>query len=123
MIYAGSSPTVSQLEYMCINGSAVGLNPWFMVVYDIADATLIGTLEADDLPANWNILPHGRSTQNFGKSWLQEMEFPFLRVPSARINIAFYPGEHNLLINPDFPALADLIKVVKSLPFNYLLGS
>jgi hypothetical protein len=122
MIYAGSSPAVSQLEYMCINGNAVGLNSWFMVVYDIADDTLIGTLEADHLPLNWNVLPHGRSTQNFGKSWLQEMEFPFLRVPSARVNIAFYPEVHNLLINPDFPALTDLIKVVKAVPFNYLLG-
>lgn len=123
MIYAGSSPTVSLLEYICIKGNAVGLKPWYMVVYDIADDNLIGTLETGNLPVNWNVLPHGRSTQDFGKIWLDEKEFPFLKVPSARVNIAFYPQEHNLLINPDFPGLTDVLRIVDSIPFNYLLGS
>jgi RES domain-containing protein len=122
MIYAGSTPSVSLLEYMCIKGNTVSKDNWFMIVFDIANTSLIGALEPEHLPREWNILPHGRATQNFGKEWLLAKEFPFLRVPSARMNLAFYPEEHNLLINPDFPLLSDLLKVTDSVPFTYLLG-
>lgn len=123
MIYAGSSPAVSLLEYICIKGNSVARVPWYMVVYEIMAEHLMGTLDADNLPDNWNVLPHGRSTQIFGKAWLDEKEFPFLRVPSARVNIAFYPQEHNLLINPDFPDLTQILKAVDQVPFSYLLGT
>ena len=123
MIYAGSAPTVALLEYLCIKGTAVGSKPWYMIVYEIVDETWIGTLEKESLPKDWNILPHGKATQDFGKIWLEEQEFPFLKVPSSRVNLAFYPLEHNLLINPDFPALSDLVNVVDTVSFDYLLNS
>lgn len=119
MIYTGSAPTVALLEYLCIKGTAVASKSWYMVVYEIADDTLIGTLEIDSLPTDWNILPHGKATQDFGKAWLDEKEFPFLKVPSSRVNIAFYPLEHNLLINPDFPSISDYLTVVEMIPFDY----
>ncbi len=122
MIYAGSSPSVSLLEYLCVKGNAVALNSWYMIVFEIKDSSLIGELDAYELPTSWNISPHGRATQNFGSAWLLEREFPFLKVPSARLNIKFYPEEHNLLINPDFPQLENKLKVVDTLPFSYLLG-
>ena len=75
------------------------------------------------LPDDWNILPHGKATQDFGKAWLEEKEFPFLKVPSSRVSLAFYPLEHNLLINPDFPSISELVKVVETVPFDYLLNS
>jgi RES domain-containing protein len=121
MIYAASSPSVALLEYLCIKENAVATRPWHMVVYEIGDETLVGTLEKRSLPADWNVLPHGKATQDFGKDWLVEKEYPFLKVPSARIDIAFYPLEFNMLINPDFPDLANLITVVDSTPFTYLL--
>lgn len=123
MIYAGSAPTVALLEYLCIKGTAVGSKAWYMIVYEIADESWIGTLETESLPHGWNILPHGKATQDFGKAWLEEKEFPFLKVPSSRVNIAFYPLEHNLLINPDFLSLSDLLKVVDTVSFDYLLNS
>ena len=122
MLYASSTPSGSLLEYMCIKGGTVALSSWFMIVFEIVDTAMIGVLEPEYLPAQWNALPHGRATQNFGNEWLQQKEFPFLRVPSARLNIAFYPEEHNLLINPDFPSLPSLLKVTDSIPFTYLLG-
>jgi len=122
MIYSGSSPSVALLEYLCIKGNAVATKPWHMIVYEIADETLIGTLEATSLPADWNVLPHGKTTQEFGKVWLEEKEYPFLKVPSARMDLKFYPLEFNLLINPDFPDLTNVLKVMDSIPFNYLLN-
>jgi RES domain-containing protein len=122
MIYAGSSPSVCLLEYLCIKGNAVTRRPWYMIVFEIDDDNLIGTLEISSLPQDWNVLPHGRATQDFGKMWLDERAEPFLRVPSARIDISFYPSEHNLLINPDHPDITTILKVVDSVPFNYLLN-
>jgi hypothetical protein len=121
MIYAGSAPTVALLEYLCIKGPAVGKKPWFMIEYEITDDSQIGTLDIKSLPSDWGVIPHGKSTQDFGKAWLDEREFPFLKVPSARVDIRFYPREFNLLINPDFPGLTSLMKVVETIPFTYLL--
>ncbi len=91
--------------------------------FEIQNPDLIGTMEKESLPQQWNILPHGKITQDFGKIWLQENEFPFLRVPSARLNLSFYPLEHNLLINPDFPDLKKHIEFVGQVRFDYLLSS
>lgn len=122
MIYAGSSPSVALLEYLCIRGNMVATRPWYMVVYDVQDEALVGTLETGSLPGDWNVLPHGKATQDFGKVWLDEKEYPFLKVPSARIDIAFYPLEHNVLINPDFYNIANVLKIVEAIPFNYQLN-
>ena len=122
MIYAASSPSVAQLEYLCIKGNAVANNHWYMIVYEIANHNLIGEMDKSYLPDDWNILPRARSTQEFGRDWLLEREYPFLKVPSARINLAFYPEQHNLLINPDFADLQKALNIREVLPFDYLLG-
>jgi len=123
MIYAGSGPAISLLEYLCIKGNAVSGKSWYMIEFGIVDPDLIGTLEKDSLPENWNVLPHAKVTQDFGRAWLQEKEFPFLKVPSARLNLSFYPLEHNLLINPEFPDFKNHIEVVDEVRFDYLMNS
>lgn len=123
MIYAGSGPALSLLEYLCIKGNAVSGKSWYMIEFEIQKTDLIGTLDKESLPKQWNKLPHSKITQEFGKIWLQEKEFPFLRVPSARLNLSFYPLEHNLLINPDFPDLKKHIEFVGQVRFDYLLSS
>src|SRR5688572_21605916 len=70
MIYAGNAPTVTLLEYLCIKGNTVSRKPWYMIIYEITDERLIGTLEVKSLPTDWNTLPHGKATQEFGKVWL-----------------------------------------------------
>lgn len=122
MIYAACSPSLALLEYLCIRGLAVSGRRWYIITFDITDENLVGTLDADSLPSTWNVLPHGRVTQDLGKAWLDEAEFPFLRVPSARLDIAFYPLEFNLLINPDFPDITRLMKVVDRKAVSYLLN-
>ena len=122
MIYAAGSPSLALLEYLCIRGTAVASRQWYMIVFNIADESLVGTLDVNGLPGDWNALPHGRATQDFGKLWLEEREFPFLRVPSARLDIAFYPDEFNMLINSDFPELEKVLKVAESRAFTYMLN-
>ncbi len=122
MIYAAGSPSLALLEYLCIRGTAVAGKPWYMMVFEIKDEKWIGELQSDSLPTDWNLLPHGKTTQDFGKSWLREQSFPFLKVPSARIPIEFYPNECNLLINPDFPSLSKYLKFKEAISFGYLLN-
>lgn len=122
MMYAGSAPSVALLEYLCIKGSAVGTKPWYMITYEIADETQIASLDPTVLPPEWAELPHPKNTQDFGKMWLEDQDEPFLKVPSSRISLVFYPLEFNLLINPDYPGLQKMLKVVDAIPFNYLIN-
>jgi RES domain-containing protein len=118
MMYAGSAPAVALLEYLCIKGNAVGTKPWYMITYEIADESLIGALDKESLPSDWADIPHPKNTQDFGKKWLESKDEPFLKVPSCRISLAFYPLEFNLLINLDYPDLQNILKVVDAIPFN-----
>jgi hypothetical protein len=116
-------PAICLLEYLCIKGNAVSGKSWYMIEFEIQNPNLIGTLEKESLPENWNALPHAKVTQDFGKIWLQEKEFPFLKVPSARLNLSFYPLEHNLLINPGFPEIQKHLQFVDEVRFDYLMNS
>ncbi len=122
LIYAARSPSLALLEYLCIKGTAVAGKPWYMVVFSIENDALIGELQAASLPDDWDILPHGNATQSLGKSWLAAQEFPFLKVPSARIPLTFYPVESNLLINPYFPGIEEYLQVKDVVAFNYILN-
>lgn len=122
MIYAAGSPSLALLEYLCIRGIVEALRQWYLIEFEVTDERLVGELDTRKLPGNWKVLPHGRATQNFGRKWLEDREFPFLKVPSARLDPAFYPREFNVLINPDFEDLASVLKVVNNKPFNYLLN-
>lgn len=64
----------------------------------IPDTTPI--LEITDLPANWQDVAAYPMLQEIGRKWLQAIEYPVLKVPSAII-----PVEYNYLINPEHPDL------------------
>jgi RES domain-containing protein len=122
IIYAGSSPALAQLEYLCIRGNVVGTQAWRMIVYEIKDETLIGEINPTRLPVDWNALPHSLTTQEIGRQWLASFDSPFLKVPSARLNLQFFPADFNVLINPDFPDLRNLLTVVNTVPFSFVLN-
>jgi RES domain-containing protein len=122
MIYAASSPALAQLEYLCIRGNVVGTQAWRMIVYEIGDETLVGEINPTRLPKDWNTLPHSMTTQEIGKQWLASSDAPFLKVPSARLHIQFFPADFNVLINPEFPALRNVLTVVDTVPFSYVLN-
>jgi len=122
MIYAASDPAVAQLEYLSINGNGVAIRLWYMIVFEISNEKLLGTVDPTSLPKDWAALPHSKSTQSFGKLWLEEKEHPFLRVPTARLHLTFFPKQFNLLINPDYPDLNKFLKVKETIPFSFLLN-
>jgi RES domain-containing protein len=66
----------------------------------IPDTTPILEITKDILPANWQDVSAYSDLQEIGLKWLQAMEYPVLKVPSAII-----PVEYNYLINPEHPDL------------------
>ena len=123
MFYAASSAALAQLEYLCIRGHVVGTQAWRMVFYEVRDETSIGEINPARLPADWNTPPHSLTTQEIGKQWLASSDSPFLKVPSARLHLQFFSAEFNLLINPDFPDLRNLLTVSDTVPFSFVLNA
>lgn len=122
MIYAANTTALAMLEYLTIKGPAVAATRWHLVTFEVEDDFKIASLDAKALPEGWNAIPHGNLTQDFGKLWLRKSNEPLLKVPSVRIPLSQYPQEHNLLINPDFKDLKDVLKHRSTEPFKYLLG-
>ena len=63
----------------------------------------VETLDASDLPPDWDAFPHLDATRTLGTRWFEEERSVVLSVPSAVIPVA-----KNFLINPfhpDFRAL------------------
>jgi RES domain-containing protein len=122
LIYAANRGSLAMLEYLTIRGPSVSGAVWKMVVYEIMDISLVGELLKDDLPDQWNLVPHPSTTQDFGMQWLRQNEFPVLKVPSVRLPIENYPEECNVLINPATANLKKMLKVVGVYDFKYLLN-
>lgn len=68
---------------------------------------------AAELPADWSDVEPAVAAQRLGTDWAAGGSSLLLRVPSAVI-----PHEHNLLLNPEHPAYADML-LEGPLPFRF----
>jgi RES domain-containing protein len=59
---------------------------------------LVQMIPEGELPEEWNAVPAGRASKDFGDAWFIEHRSAVLRVPSVVI-----PEESNYLINPNHP--------------------
>jgi RES domain-containing protein len=90
----------SESRALCTAGIAVhiplGILPmhYQLVSIEIPDGIRIKELTANDLPENWKSFPHQHTTQELGDQFVNEGEFPVLKVPSAVVQ-----DEYNFLIN------------------------
>jgi RES domain-containing protein len=74
--------------------------PLACVSATIPENTPILEITTEILPANWQDVAAYPVLQQIGLKWLQVLEYPVLKVPSAII-----PVEYNYLINPEHPDL------------------
>jgi RES domain-containing protein len=109
LIYAGSNVSLVHLEFLCIKGGTVLMDTWSLVTLELPSDS--PNLELEMLPTEWDSRPYPRSTQLFGRTWVQENISVALKVPSARLPIVSYPSEHNLLINPQHPNFTQEVHV------------
>ena len=110
LIYASNTISLPFLELYSIKGPAVTTSKWILAGLEIEGE--IPMLEQDNLPGDWNMRPHSRTTKDFGTAWANSKEMLCLKIPSARIPLSAYPLEFNLLINPLHPSFYEHVKVI-----------
>lgn len=79
----------------------------------IPDSIRIKEIHPHQLLASWNSIPYNSITQSLGNKFVEEKEFPVLKVPSAVI-----PGDFNYLINPGHPDSRN-IEIIKTEAFSF----
>jgi RES domain-containing protein len=96
--YTSESLALASLEvFVSIETADI---PLVCVSAIIPDTIPILEITRDFLPVSWQEVSAYPILQEIGLKWLQAMEYPVLKVPSAII-----PVEYNYLINPEHPDL------------------
>jgi len=77
---------------------------------------LIVKLDQEDLPPAWRAIPASEATQEIGDEFLNvdEPQFAALQVPST-----ISPRDKNYVVNPDHPAMKEVIKTHEKLEFEF----
>ncbi len=65
-----------------------------LITIKIKDS-IIGNVEENKLPTDWQKFPHLRTTQIFGNELISTSKHKAFLIPSAIV-----PAEHNLIVNP-----------------------
>ena|SRR5436190_14891950 len=111
VVYTSSTMALATLE------SLVHLNPPVTFIYVAIpvelDETLVETVTASDLPADWTEEPPPPSTKEIGDVWVKEARSAVLELPSVIIR-----AEPNFLLNPAHPDFKK-IKIGKPEPFAF----
>jgi RES domain-containing protein len=112
MVYTGSSQALAALE-MLVHLESADVLKHYRVIPVTIDASLVKTLDAKTLPANWKRRPAPAAVRALGDAWVASNDSVVLEVPSVVI-----PDERNYLLNirhPDFPKPA----IGKPQPFRF----
>jgi RES domain-containing protein len=112
VIYAGSTIAIAALERFV---HLAGVVPADLVLVRVAlpDGCATETPARSDLPRNWDLVPAGPGSMDFGTRWAREMRSLVLYVPSVVL-----PEEINAVLNPAHPEFAG-VKLTIERPFNY----
>jgi RES domain-containing protein len=115
VVYASASLSLAVLEYLVHVEPA--LVPTDLVAMEIGlpdDPTLGAVVEASRFPpGNWRTYPAPEWQAELGDMWVADGTFLWLAVPSAIV-----PEEHNVLVNPRHPGMAD-VRVIGARPFQF----
>ena len=111
MLYTAENRALCTAEIAVHTPLGIVPQDYFLLSVDIPDHLECLELNQEDLPEDWRIFPHSYSTKVIGDKFLEEAEYPMMRVPSAIVG-----GETNILVNPLHP-LAREITVALSEPF------
>lgn len=82
-----------------------------LVIIEIPDSVKVKKIILNQLPQDWNSIPHSGSTQEIGDAFINEQKYAVMKVPSALV-----PGDFNYLINPAHPDFKK-IKIIDSVAF------
>ena len=98
MLYTSASRALCAMEVLVHVPISLLPNDYHMVSIEVPDDAPSGEVFLDDLPPQWQSLPHGSATQKIGDLFVHERKLLLLKVPSAVVK-----GDFNYLINPQHP--------------------
>lgn len=112
VIYAGCTIAITALEKFV---HLAGIVPADLVLVrvELPDHYSAERPHFDDLPSDWNLVPAGPSSMDFGTRWARERRSLALYVPSALL-----PEESNAVLNPNHTEFA-AVRMVIERDFHY----
>lgn len=111
IIYTAENRSLAMAEVVVHFSLANLPSSYNILTIHIPDTIKMKKIEINELPNDWNLFPHNKSTQIIGDVFVKENKYALLRVPSVVTK-----GDYNVLINPlhsDFKK----IKIKTSEPF------
>lgn len=95
IIYSAESRALALAEVAVHLTLATLPSDYVMIEIDIPDPIHVHVLNEKNLPLDWNMFPHLVDTQEIGDSFIQDLDYCVMKVPSAVVK-----GDFNFLINP-----------------------
>jgi RES domain-containing protein len=113
MVYTSESRALCTTE-IAVHTPLGNLPPDYCIVtIEIPESAPLQVLNLNELPSDWNTIPHSHSTQEIGEEFITEEKFLVLKVPSVVVH-----GDFNYLLNPKHPQFND-VKIKSIDPFNF----
>ncbi|WP_431225417.1 RES family NAD+ phosphorylase [Serratia sp. L9] len=113
MVYLSETASLTMLETLVHINAPQLLDKFTLLSIDVPDDQ-IQTVDLTSLPPDWASQDAPIQLALYGDDWNASAVSAALRVPSA-----LSPVEYNYLLNPEHPAVFELMKTVKIIPFRF----
>jgi RES domain-containing protein len=100
VIYAGRTVGIAALERF-VHVAGVVPPDLVLVGIELPERCSVEEPKLGDLPADWDAVPIGPGSMEFGTAWAHEARSLVLHIPSAVV-----PEEGNAVLNPHHPEFA-----------------
>ena len=118
LVYASSHLSLATLEVLVHCNRASFLQSRLALRFELPDG-VIEQIPVDQLPEDWNSIPESVATQRIGDAWTASAAAAGLIVPSAVLPGGANLDEQNVVLNPAYPGLLDLISNVSLTAFDF----
>ena len=114
MIYTAGNRSLAMAEVAVYYTYATFPNDYVMLTIRVSEHIPIEKLSAENLPPDWNIFPHPRTTQQIGDNFLLSRKHCILQIPSVVTK-----GDFNFLINPHHPDFLNNVAIIEGEAFPF----
>ena len=107
MVYTSASRALCTAEIAVHTPLGIMPKDFELISIEIPDSIKIFELSVNDLPKDWNSIPHSGKTQELGDKFVRENKHAVMKAPSAVVQ-----GDFNYLINSNHED-AKNVKIIK----------
>jgi RES domain-containing protein len=111
MVYTSESRALCTVEIAVHTPLGILPKDYHLITIKIPDGIKIYEILPNELPADWDSIPHSGKTQLLGDAFVKKNEFAVMKAPSAVVQ-----GDSNYLINPNHKD-AGKIQILNVEPF------